>query len=156
MKKFFLGLLIVLITVGGFILVTWDVPNWRLYDRQWRPLAMTHAENFCAGVLTFTSADERPEEQAECIAQHDDLDNVTPDVASSLRWGCEGLFSVSEWPVEECMEAVEGYQVWFLQHGGYTNDWAEAGSNKRPNVAAVDITKAPRGERTDETGRFGS
>lgn len=156
MKKFLVGALVFAIVVGGFIIVTLDVPKWRLYDRQWRPLAMTQAENYCAGILTATAAEERPEEQAECIAENDHLDNITPNLAMSVQWGCEGLYVAAEYPVQDCKDAVEVHQVWFLQHGGYTVEWAESGANQRPNVAKVDITKAPRGERTDETGRFGS
>lgn len=160
MRKFLIYVAVLTLVVGGFIIVTLDVPNWRLYDSRWRPLAMTEAENYCAGWLFGSTLVNRedPSAMADCI-ERNHMDNETPNVARSVEWGCQGVLAglaeqAQEWDMAACLDAVEGAQVWFLMNGGYTVSWAQSGSNKRPVVAQTDITRAPRGERSEESGRF--
>lgn len=159
MKKILIKLAIVLLVVGGTVLVSWPTIQWRLYDAEWQPLAMTKAESFCAGmILAERGFINLPNdiEVDKCVA-NSKHDNTTPNLGMAVRWGCTGVQAVdSSYPIEACLEAIEYYQLWFLQHGGYTWNWNDG--HKRPVIAFTNIREAPRGERNnnirDDEERF--
>lgn len=155
MRKFLLYFAGFALVVGGFIAVMWPVPNWRLYDANWRPLAMTQAESFCAGLLfgERMTNEQDHEWMVDCIANSSY--EHTPSVANSPAWGCQGLLSTpygAGWPLEDCLAAMEAAEVWWLLDGGYTMEWNSG--NKRPEVAASNIKQAPDRDGRDETGRL--
>jgi len=138
--------------VGGFIVITADVPMWRLYDKNWNPLAMTEAENYCVGQVLGKNALNNTKDDPEvaaCVAASR-MDNATPNIAMSIEWGCKGIYSTyPDFLVDECKSQIEEGDLWFLQHGGYTWEWSESGSNKRPVASHSNIGQPPRGERND-------
>lgn len=161
MRKILVILGIITLVVGGLIAILWPVENWRRYDANWRPLAMTEAEAWCSGNVSSTDSsvnqNPQPEAVAACIAQSD-KDNTTPSIAHAVRWWCQGIVSKVPWNVEDCVEVVESIQVWPLLHGGYTWEWNSA--NPRPVAAHQSFdSKTPRGEREnndrDSGGRIG-
>jgi len=150
MKKFMIWMAGIALIIGGFIIITADVPMWRLYDKNWQPLAMTEAENYCVGQILgkngLNNTKNDPEVDA-CVAASR-MDNVTPNIAKAVTWACQGI--ASRYPgltIEDCEGQVEGGDLWFLQHGGYTWEWNSG--NKRPVASHSNIGQPPRGERND-------
>lgn len=160
MKRILTWTATILLAVGGLILAFWPVQTWRLYDANWNPLAMTHAESWCMGRIAaennyINSKDDPRVDQ--CVLESN-FDNTIPSIGKAIRWGCVGSVSAdSGWSVSDCIRTVEAWDVWFLQHGGWTWEWNDA--HPRPVVAYSDIRNAPRGERDDSIrdsgGRFG-
>jgi hypothetical protein len=151
--------LVVVVVVGGGVFVTWPMETWRRYDKNWQALAMTHAENHCAGqVLADNGFNNKLDDPAvdACVAASK-LDNTTPNVAQSVGWFCQGIASSYPLSVSECVGQVEGLQIWGLQHGGYTWDWSD--NNPRPVAGYTDLRAASRegreGDPTREEGRLG-
>jgi hypothetical protein len=151
MRKFFAFVAGIILIIGGFIIINWNVPTWRLYDGNWKPLAMTQAENWCAGKVLgdngFNNKQDDPDVDA-CVAASK-MDNTTPNIALSVEWACRGVNAAfPDFPVEDCKVQVEGGDIWFLQHGGYTWEWNSG--NKRPVASHSDIRQPPRGERDSD------
>lgn len=152
MKRLLIKIAAILFIVAGLIAVLWPVPTWRLYDGNWQALAMTHAENFCAGqgIVNDSGAINNnindPAVDA-CIAASELGD--TPSVAHSQRWFCEGIQSKLS-GFTNCLNQVQQYQIWGLAHGGFTREWND--SNSYPQIIDYDITQAPRrAGRQDDT-----
>lgn len=151
MKKVAIWIAVFALVVGGGIAVLWDVPNWRLYDANWRALAMTEAESYCAGLLLGEGKagydDPNPEEAALCW-ENTSKDNTMPQISKVVEWGCQGLLAAVEWNLADCIAAVESNDIWWLRDGGFTASWNSG--NSRPNVVTDDIRQAPRGGRESE------
>ncbi len=161
MKRTLIKIGAVLFVIAGLVAVLWPVDNWRLYDANWKPLAMTEAEGYCAGYLLgdggFNNTEDK-EGMAACIAENEGLENDTPSIGIVVKSFCNGLAVTAGLPHNECMDITEGYDIWPLQYGGYTWEWND--TNARPEVVQSDISQAPRRDgRTDdirnETGRLG-
>ena len=159
MKRILGWVAVFILVVGGAIVTFWPVPTWRLYDANWQPLAMTQAESYCVGKVlaenSYNNTKDNPTVD-RCVAESK-MDNTVPHVEKAMQWGCEGIRSVdSSWSQTDCLEAFENWDMWLLQHGGYT--WAWNDQNPRPNVAYSNIREAPRGERNTNNrttdGRF--
>jgi hypothetical protein len=143
----------ILLVVGGLVAVLWPVETWRMYDANWKPLAMTEAEAYCAGFVlgegNFTNK-ENPEGMEVCYTSSK-YDNTVPRIGVAVRRFCEGLFATVGYPVGECENAVNGYDLWPLAVGGYTWEWND--SNPRPQIVQSDLGNAPRREGRNDDGR---
>lgn len=121
------------LVVGMGIVVFWPINFWRLFDDNLRPLALTQAENYCAGFHGINNqfAYNDPD-VATCIASGD-YDNETPSVADSVMWGCQGIVA-GGWPgsVNDCADIFERDQLWLLLNGGITLAWSEAYPRPKP------------------------
>lgn len=153
--KFLTWTAVVLLVVGGAVAVMWPVETWRLYDENWQPLALTHAENHCAGEILGGNFENKTNDPRvdECVATSH-LDNETPNVASSVGWFCEGIASATtSLGVADCVSQVESLDIWGLQHGGYTWEWNDA--NPRP-VAAYEDIRSPSPDQSRTGDREGN
>lgn len=161
MKRILIKIGVLVFIIGGLVAVLWPVDTWRMYDANWQPLAMTEAEAWCAGNLLGASNFNNSEDiegMEACFEAHEDLDNVSPRIGAVIVKFCSGLATTSDIPAPECVDIIEGYEMWPLQYGGYTWQWND--TNPRPEIVQSDISNAPRREgRTDdnrnETGRIG-
>lgn len=161
MKRILIKVLVFVFIVGGLAAVLWPVDNWRMYDANWKPLAMTDAEGYCAGYLLGESGfnnSQDVEAMAACITTNDQKDNTTPNVGIVIRSFCNGISLTAGMPQQDCEDIIEGYEIWPLMNGGYTWEWND--TNARPQVVQSNISQAPRRDgRTDdirnETGRLG-
>ena len=159
MKRLFTKILVVLATIALGVVVFWNVNFWRMYDAHWQPLAMTQAEAYCVGLALgeHNVQNIQDDKTVDACVATSKLDNTTPDLASVPLLACKALAETLAWPQEECLNAVEAADIWFLQHGGYTWEWND--SNKRPNASHSNIRDGRAGrsgaERNDE-GRFTS
>ena len=160
MKRIFIWIATILLVVGGFILAFWPVQTWRIYDAGWQPLALTHAESYCAGQVLaengYTNQANDPRVD-ECVIESK-KNNTTPNIGQAVRWVCDGMRKIDPgFGLMNCMDILNNMNLWFLQHGGYTWSWNDA--HPRPIVAYVNVRDAPRGERDDSVrdsgGRFG-
>jgi hypothetical protein len=151
MKKILVRILAAVLVVGGLVAVLWPVDTWRLYDANWQPLAMTEAENYCAGkVLAENSfVNKKDDIIVDTCVETSDRGNVA-SVGSSQAWFCQGIRSVLP-SFDDCLPVVQNYQIWGLQHGGYTLEWND--SNTYPQIVQYNITEAPRGDGRDDGNR---
>ena len=158
MRRILAWIVVVVLVVGGGVVAYWPVAKWRMYDANWKPLAMTEAESYCAGKILaenmYTNMYDDPQVR-RCIQQS--KKGTVPDVGKSLRWVCEGIRSVDpSWSTSDCLDTLNHYDFWLLLNGGYTGNWND--QNPRPDTAYSNIREAPRGERNDNNrntdGRF--
>ena len=153
MRRFLIKVGAVLFAIAGLVAILWPVNNWRMYDANWAPLAMTDAESYCSGwVLGDTNFVNKENKQAiqDCLDRVE-YDNTQPHIGASVQLACIGLFETQAWPVNDCVQLIEGYEVWFLQWGGYTWEWNDA--HPRPQVYKTNIVEAPSREDRAEDGR---
>lgn len=156
MKRFATWTLVWITIIGMGVAVFWPVETWRLYDKNWQPLAMTQAENWCTGVQIGTGNFENKLNDpsvADCVADSK-LDNEKPSITNSQIWFCQGINSIiADFTVDACVKTVRDYKIWGLLHGGFTFEWADSG-NTYPEIAYDNIKQAPpRGERDQLTDR---
>lgn len=138
-----------ILIVGGLVAVLWPVQTWRMYDANWRPLAMTHAESYCAGT-TLAEGDfinrPYPNEMKDCL-KDSKLDNTIPNIGKAVNWACRGIQAVNGWMILLCEATVEAYGLWFLTEGGYTFEWDDV--NHRPEAYRFNIKTAPPRDQRD-------
>ncbi len=151
MKKFLGWAAVFIIVVGGGILAFWPVDFWRLYDADWNALALTNAENYCAGAEGMANGFKRDDTRTKDCTKNSARDNETPSITSSSKWACEGVTSTGLFPggVYDCMRVVEDNNLWLLEGGGITYRW----NDQRPRPAPLDegvLDKKPRGNRSDD------
>jgi len=151
MKKFALWLGIVALVVGGGIATFWPIDFWRLFDANQRPLAMTEAENWCAGyhgMLSKRFAEGDPA-VARCM-ETTAYDNETPSIANSILWACKGIVATG-WNglVIQCQDIFEANQMWMLAGGGFTAEWSDAYPRPVPLDEGVIEEPNTRGNRSE-------
>lgn len=151
MKKFLGWLVVFVLVVGGAVLSFWNVNHWRLYDADWNPLALTNAENYCAGAEGMRNGFDRDDRKTKECTINSDRDNETPSIAQSVNWGCEGIVSSGRFQggVWDCMLIFEDNGLWLLEGGGFTFKW----NNERPRPKPLDegiITVPSRGSNRSQ------
>lgn len=153
MKKILIKIGVIAFIIGGLVAVLWPVDTWRMYDANWQPLAMTESEAFCAGFLLGDSGFNNVQDEEGmqvCMERFDDKSD-TPSVGIVISAFCDGLWVSAGFPKTDCEDVTEGYEIWPLQHGGYTWEWND--TNSRPEVVQSNISQAPRREGRDEDNR---
>ena len=151
MKRILIWIALVTFAIGAAVVVFWPVSNWRLYDENWNPLALTEAESWCAGEILARNkfANKRDDPQVDACVVNSSKNNTVPDVVKAQGWQCSAMVSVvPEWGYDNCLATLQSYKIWLLQHGGYTMDWNT--SNPYPDIVQYNISQAPRGERDGE------
>ncbi|KKM02900.1 hypothetical protein LCGC14_1779810 [marine sediment metagenome] len=81
MKKFMIWLSVIMFVVGLGVVTFWDVPTWRLYTQDWKPLAMTHAENYCTGKIGINTRFMPNDPAVDHCEETSGKDNITPSIA---------------------------------------------------------------------------
>jgi hypothetical protein len=154
MKRLAALALSVLLVVGGGIAVFWPVNFWRLFDDNLRPLALTQAENYCAGLHGIQNrfAFNDPEVIA-CIASST-YDNESPSIADSVRWGCQGIVAGGwdDGTTNDCVSIFDRDQLWLVKDGGITYAWSDA--YPRPVAVGDGIIAPPDYSRTGTRDGF--
>ncbi len=135
MKKIATWIATFALVVGGGIAVFWPIDFWRLFDANLRPLALTHAENYCAGTVGIAEGFKFDSIMVERCLNNTSLDNETPSIAKSVRWACQGIVQ-GGWAgsVGECINIFEANQMWTVATGGLTMSWNDA----HPRPRAID------------------
>jgi len=151
MKRFAGWAAVFIIVVGGGILAFWPVNHWRLYDADWNPLALTNAENYCAGAEGMVNGFKRDDRKTKECTENSVRNNTIPSITNSSRWACEGVISTGRFPgtVYDCMHVFDANQLWLLEGGGITVKW----NDERPRPVPLDegvLDKEPRGNRSDD------
>lgn len=157
MKKLALWLGIVALVVGGGIAAFWPSNHFRLYDANLRPLAMTEAEAYCVGEIGATSQwKENDPDVIACVAASER--ETVPNITMTPAWFCSGVMITIPGAfasVQECVDVVDGYELWPLLDGGITFEWNAA--HPRPSNVQTIIERQPAraGERdTESRGDF--
>ena len=133
MRKLLIRVGIAAFIVVGAMLVFWPVNFWRLYDANLRPLALTHAENYCVGFGGIQDGFQFDSAIVKTCMDISELDNETPSISQSIHWGCLGVVS-GGWggAVHDCEKIFEARQFWFVQGGGITDNWNDAHPRPQP------------------------
>jgi hypothetical protein len=151
MKRFLAWTVVVVFVVGGAVLTFWPVSFWRLYDADWNALALTSAENYCAGAEGMRNGFDRDDRKTKECTMNSDRDNETPSIAQSVKWGCEGVVSSGQFQgsVWDCQLIFEDNGLWLLEGGGFTYEW----NDERPRPKPLDegiITVPSRGSNRSQ------
>ena len=138
MKKFLGWTLVLALVVGGALAAFWPISGpaaWRLYDENWKPLALTEAENWCAGSVGINDGFvDQNADVLKCV-RDTDLDNEQPSINMSITWACEGIVAGGwDGTVGNCKNIFETGNLWLLIGGGITSDWNDA----RPRPTETD------------------
>lgn len=127
MKKLLGWTLVLVLVVGGALAAFWPISGpaaWRLYDENWKPLALTEAENWCAGSVGINDGfTERNPAVSRCV-KDTDLDNEFPSITNSMKWACQGIL-IGGWngTTSQCLNIFKNGELWLLVGGGMTSDW---------------------------------
>ncbi len=99
----------------------------------WEPLALTEAENFCTASVGIVNSFKAGDPDVALCMQETMLDNITPSIADSTRWACEGVKSAG-WTgtMTKCTEIIEGGQLWMLLGGGFAHEKSWNDAHPRP------------------------
>jgi len=128
MKKFAAWFAVIVLVVGGGVATFWPIDFWRLFDANQRPLALTEAENWCAGNVGMANTRFKENDPAvlRCIEQSG-RDNEHPSIANSVHWACLGIVQAG-WDgiVLQCEDIFASNQMWMLLGGAFTNQWSDA------------------------------
>jgi len=161
MKKLAAYVGALLLVVGGAVAAFWPINFWRLYDANLRPLALTHAENYCAGFHGFAAGFPEHDPAVTDCENSGPYDNVTPSVANSVQWACQGIVA-GGWGgmVSDCELIFEQDQLWLVQGGGITRSWNDAWPRPRPiggSIVPMDDSRTGSrdGFSRDDTTRQG-
>ena len=141
MKKFIIRLGVVVFVVGMGLLVFWPISGpaaWRQYDMNWQPLALTEAENWCAGNIGINNGFKKnSKEIADCI-ERSTLDNEQPSVSRSLAWACTGIVDGGyRGSIIKCKNLIDKSELWLIVSGGFTSAWDD--TRPRPVVTNQDL-----------------
>ena len=136
MKKFAGWTVVFVLVVGGGILAFWQVNHWRLYDADWNALALTSAENYCAGVEGMRNGFDRQDKKTINCIENSERDNETPSITESVKWACEGILSSGRFQgsARSCQLIFEDNSLWLLEGGGFTSKW----NDERPRPKPLD------------------
>ena len=127
MKKLLGWTLVLALVVGGALAAFWPISGpaaWRLYDENWRPLALTEAENWCAGSVGINDGfTEHNSTVLQCV-EDTNLDNEFPSITNSIGWACQGIRD-GGWggSTVQCRKIFQNGELWLLVGGGMTSDW---------------------------------
>ncbi len=141
MKKFMIWVGVISFVVGLGLLVFWPISGptaWRQYDMNWQPLALTEAENYCAGKVGINNGfAHNSKDVADCI-ERSTLDNTQPSVSRSITWACVGIKAGGyKGTISQCTKILDNADIWLLVSGGFTAAWNDV--RPRPTVANQDL-----------------
>ncbi len=152
MKKFLGWIAVFVLIVGGAVLAFWPVNHWRLYDADWQPLALTNAENYCAGAQGMKNGFDRDDKLTKECTENSSRDNVTPSIANSPQWACEGVVSSGQFngSIHACVQILHNNSFWLIAGGGLTFAWNDERPRPQPiDEGVLDSDTKPRGNRSD-------
>ncbi len=149
MKKILTWIVVWSFIIGGGIIAFWQVETWRLYDADWNALAMTNAENYCAGSNGMLNGFKKDDKLTKDCTANSARDNTTPSITYSPKWACEGIRSAGwDGSQYDCEFIFNQNGIWLLQGGGITMKW----NDQRPRPEPIDegvIENEKRGNRSD-------
>ena len=153
MRKLLIRVGIIAFIVVGAMLVFWPTNFWRLYDANLRPLALTHAENYCVGFAGIQDGFQFDSAIVKTCMSETTLDDTEPSIANSIRWGCLGVVA-GGWggKAQDCEQIFEARQFWFVQGGGITDNWNDAHPRPQPiDEGVLDSDIPQRSENREGT-----
>ena len=148
MKKFIIWVGVVVFVIGLGVVTFWDVPQWRLYTQDWKPLAMTHAENYCTGKIGIGNRFIPNDPAVERCMKESGKDNVTPSIANSESWACEGVLD-GGWdaPMQTCLDILRQAELWMLAGGGLASASSWSDTHPRPEAIHEGVLPDTRSNR---------
>jgi hypothetical protein len=151
MKKFWIWMGVLLFVVGLGVVTFWNVPTWRLYDKDWRPLAMTHAENYCSAKIGLDRSFMEDDPKVKACMEDSHLNNTIPSIAKSTDWACSGIRDAGlSLSLAACRDIIEGNQLWMIAGGGLASKWSWSDSHPRPESIQEGVL--PSDTRTNRGG----
>lgn len=150
MKRLFIWAAVFLFVIGLGVVTFWDVPQWRLYDKDWNPLAMTEAENYCTATVGLGESFKPNSANVQRCMDLTQKDNVTHSIAMSTTWACEGIRDAGwDGTLNQCKNIIDDNGLWMIAGGGLAT--ADSWSDSHPRPVATVIGELPE-DRSNRGG----